>query len=228
LSIWKSLQHENILPFLGCVQLPDASLVSVGFVSPWMDNGNCSEFLRRHPSTDRLPLIKGIINGLAYLHCHKPNPVIHGDMKADNILISGTGVPCLCDFGLSIVAEELRTMKLSDNMMSAGNPRWMAYELISAEDLDHSNVTTESDMWAFGMVLLEIFTGDFPFAHVNNEYAVSWKIKAGERPSRPGAGATTLGLSDDMWELMRSCWENDPSRRPTAKRALMMIDRIVS
>ena len=71
----------------------------------------------------------------------------------------------------------------------------------------------EGDVFAFGMVALEAFTGSFPFCED------SWKgarrhILGGGRPSVP-ENTERLGLSSEVWDLINRCWEEDPLKRPT-------------
>lgn len=69
-----------------------------------------------------------------------------------NILVSKRGEPMLCDFGLAVVVEDLTMMSISTVLQGSGNCRWMAIELLFHDVLP----TKESDMWAFGMVVLEV------------------------------------------------------------------------
>ena len=69
-----------------------------------------------------------------------------------NILIGDAGQPLLCDFGLAVVVEDLINMPISSALQGSGNPRWMAPELLIGEDI----VTLETDIWSFGMTMLEV------------------------------------------------------------------------
>ncbi|KAJ6622329.1 kinase-like domain-containing protein [Mycena sp. CBHHK59/15] len=81
--IWRQLSHPNLLPFFGLYYL-NARLC---LVSPWMVNGNILEFLRKDlvSYADRVSLISDVANGLEYLH---DKHVVHGDLKAINILVT--------------------------------------------------------------------------------------------------------------------------------------------
>ncbi|KAJ7839211.1 kinase-like domain-containing protein, partial [Mycena olivaceomarginata] len=76
--IWKELSHPNVLPLLG-IDLT-ARKPSCCLVSPWMENGNVTAFLERHPDFNKSSLVRDIANGLEYLHALDP-PVVHGDIK---------------------------------------------------------------------------------------------------------------------------------------------------
>ena len=63
------------------------------------------------------------------------------------------GNPLLCDFGLAVIVEDLTHIPLSNTLQNTGNPRWMAPELFVGEG---TLVSVNSDVWALGMVLLEV------------------------------------------------------------------------
>jgi len=101
-----------------------------------------------------------VARGLNYLHSVD---IIHGDLKCANVLVNGEGIAQLADFGLSTVGDAtIATVSSISN--SAGNPRWLAPELMFPDKFNGSGRSTrESDVYAFGMTALELFTGKAPF-----------------------------------------------------------------
>lgn len=77
-------------------------------------------------------------------------------------------------------------------------------------------------MFAFGMVALEIFTGDVPFVEkfVTNEDAMNC-IREGCRPNRPNCAK--VGLTDEMWNLLNLCWEKDGGKRKVIKDVVQTL-----
>jgi len=94
----------------------------------------------------------GVGKGLDYLHAHG---IIHGDLNGGNVLVSKDGTSCLADFGLSRILNE---HGFTTTAQTQGTARWMAPELFRNE-----KTTIESDIWAFGMTMLEIFRGQRPY-----------------------------------------------------------------
>lgn len=94
------------------------------------------------------PQITGIASGLAYLHSRN---VIHGDLKAANILLDDALNPKICDFGMAKVLHTEYELT-SAALKGGGSWRWMSPELIEEE----SKKTTESDIYAFGMTIAEV------------------------------------------------------------------------
>lgn len=93
------------------------------------------------------------------------------------------------------------------------SPRWMSPELMN----EVTPPTNESDVWSFGMVMLEVFTGKPPFCEYRrNEQVLLQVASRGLRPTRPTPEETKL-ISDDCWKLMQDCWETEPADRPNMK-----------
>ncbi|KAG6908710.1 hypothetical protein DXG01_003643 [Tephrocybe rancida] len=214
--IWRQLRHPNVLPFL-CLHHVNNNEMRLGLVSPWMQNGNVKEFLLHTQDVDRVFLTTDVAEGLKYLHTMQPS-VVHGDLKAVNILISDSRRARLADFGLS-TASDSQALKLSSFSfgLNGGTPRWMAPELLDGRQ---AITNTQTDVYAFACVCYEIFSGTFPFPELN-DYPVMLRVMQGERPSRPvkcenwGTPCIELGLSDALWQLIERCWAADAQKRPS-------------
>ncbi|PVF94194.1 kinase-like protein [Serendipita vermifera] len=151
--IWSKLNHPNILPLLGFAD-DDKGFEPFGaFVSPWCSQGNSEEYLsqRGHSMSleERLDLLRGAIEGAAYLHLLEP-PIVHGDIKPANILIDQYGVPKLCDFGLSSILWEGASGHTTTTAHT-GTERYLAPELV----VSVGRPTRESDVYAMGCVGLK-------------------------------------------------------------------------
>ncbi|KAG8974661.1 hypothetical protein FRC05_006995 [Tulasnella sp. 425] len=210
LRIWMNLNHRNITPLLGFVLSGDFCMIS-----PWYANGNVASYISRHPEADRIKLVSDVACGLAYLHS-RALPVIHGDMKPDNVLIDETGDAVIIDFGLSSVMETettLATSFTSASLQDAGNPRWMAPELLMEEGCARSLST---DIYSFGCVALYIYTGEIPFKGIPNTKIIHTLIR-GRKPVTNRNDYPAVSSLDAEWfyRLLVSCWDAEPSSRPS-------------
>jgi len=213
-------QHPNILPFIGLyIQGP-----KIYMLSPWMEKGDMQQFLKVNPNVDRAQLILQIAEGLRYLHTNDP-VVVHGDLKCANIFISESGEARLADFGLSHLAiQGASSEKNSDAWHNGGNPRWQAPELVKAKNYKEAERTAASDMFAFGRVIVEAFTGEVPFAAIRFPPAVVELVRKGTLPDRPtDPRIISLGLDDRIWEIMKDCSQYYPSRRLTAQGVIFRL-----
>ncbi|KAF8496698.1 ras guanine nucleotide exchange factor domain-containing protein [Russula emetica] len=114
-EIWRTLRHPNILQLLGIASIGDF----VYSVSPYMEFGHVTRFLKAHPDADRVLLLSEIASATEYLHM---NGIIHGDLQGSNVLISRDGHACLGDLGTARVEERPLLM---DHL------RWLAPELVA-------------------------------------------------------------------------------------------------
>ncbi|KAJ7719093.1 kinase-like domain-containing protein [Mycena maculata] len=206
--IWRQLCHPNLLPFFGLYYL-DKRLC---LVSPWMQNGNILEYLRKEPAgTNRLSLILDVALGVEYLH---RNRVVHGDLKAINILVTPSRRACIADFGLSSIADVI-TLRFTHStaIVRGGTTRYQAPELLRGESHNHFG----SDVYAFACVCYEILTGKAPFFEIFNDAAVMFKVLGGSRPARPD------GCFDGLWDLLQDCWKENQAERPTSGQIVQRL-----
>ncbi|KAJ3998234.1 kinase-like domain-containing protein [Lentinula boryana] len=201
--IWQRLSHQFILPFLGidAENFPRQPCM----VSPWMTNGTITRFLKHNPKANIDKLYTRFQLGIHYLHCQN---IVHGDIKGGNILIDEYGQPRLADFGLTIFADSTR----HNTTDQGGTLRWMAPELLyPMPGIECYKRTTASDMYAYGCLCIEVYTGQVPFADVRSEIMVLEKVLNDEHPGRPSGPNT---MTDELWNLINACWNHDRAARP--------------
>ncbi|TFK38812.1 kinase-like domain-containing protein [Crucibulum laeve] len=202
--VMQFIQHPHILPLLGVIYRD----YELGIISSWLQNGTVVEYLSKYPDTSRINLVSQITNGLMFL---RRRGIVHGDLKGDNILISDDGTILIADFGLATFRlGSLRSSfhyRLSSS--GVGTPRWMAPELLRPNDRDGSEgkPTFESDIFSFGMLVYEIYSGHIPFYEFNQMSAIL-NVILHKRPSRP------QDVPDTIWQLIEDCWAHHPLRRP--------------
>ncbi|KAH7930790.1 kinase-like protein [Leucogyrophana mollusca] len=209
--VWRHLSHENILPFFGILEMGTGINISFALVAPFMDNGNVREFLARNPEEDRVRLAQGVTEGLRFLHSQEP-PIVHGDLKGDNILVDKHKHACISDFGISSTEDSRQILDSSNVGRSKSQVRWIAPEILSSAE--GARFTSMSDVYAYASVLYEIFSSQFPF-HQYNEQRVAGAILRGEKPVRP----QMTDVDADYWDFLDVCWSRRREDRPTAKDA---------
>ncbi|EMD37239.1 hypothetical protein CERSUDRAFT_123937 [Gelatoporia subvermispora B] len=233
--VWKCLRHFNITTFYGI----DTSS-KLCLVSEWMSHGSVDAYLKQNPTANRLRLVRAnccnivytvptdydafkladTSAGLAYLH---EMGIMHGDLKSMNILVNSLKVACLSDFGLAAFDYDDRSSLFGATTVVANSTRWTAPELLDPEEFgfDHAQLTCATDVYSFGMVMWELFTGHIPF-HKLKDAAVIRRVFKKDRPLRPLA-ASDLGLCDEIWNTMQDCWRHEPTQRPAIESVLTRI-----
>ncbi|KAJ7803617.1 kinase-like domain-containing protein, partial [Mycena olivaceomarginata] len=147
-QLWLTLRHPNILSFLGANHLDNEPFI----IMPYLAHGNTSEFLQKYPSKALCPLyLSNAARGLLYLHS---KDIVHGDLKAANILIDNTGTAVLCDFGLSRIKADMtsRTPQHEIVTLGPGSRNWMSPELLRS-----ALPWKSSDIYALGMTIYEVW-----------------------------------------------------------------------
>ncbi|KAL5492867.1 hypothetical protein ACEPAI_4315 [Sanghuangporus weigelae] len=209
--IWSQMKHPNIVPLIGLWFDFGYETGLPAFVSPWIEHGSLSRYLSNRPNMDRaerLHLLLGVANALAYMHNHQPC-VCHGDINPENILVSN-GDAFVCDFGISHISEPYRGLTTDPH----GDWRYRAPEQLLGE----STPTPQSDMYSFGLLCYKVLTCLEPW------HAIS---EAG-RLSNPHVimPCPDSMLADD-YELLVCCWMTDPRLRATATIAVRSLDELV-
>ncbi|KAI8342304.1 kinase-like domain-containing protein [Chlamydoabsidia padenii] len=170
IQILKSIRHPNIIA-LHDAWHTDNEFV---FITELMTSGTLREYLKRL-SLPNLKIVKRwsrqILKGLVYLHDHHP-PIIHRDIKCDNIFINGAhGEVKIGDMG---TAE----MKMGKKYTLIGTPEFMAPEMY-----EEQGYSEKVDIYAFGMCLLEMATGEYPYGECTNAAQIYKKVSAGIKPA---------------------------------------------
>ncbi|KAG8948558.1 hypothetical protein FRC03_000681 [Tulasnella sp. 419] len=210
ITILSQLQHPHVARLYGiCYYKP-----SVYIVAPWTQGKDALSYLVAHHEADRVKLLAEAADGLAYLHSQSP-PIIHGDFRAADIVISGTGKALISNFGLHKL-QEVSDAQICMHFFSTDAIRWMAPELVNPELIGRStpSPSTAADTWSFGMVSYEVFTLEKPYSHCALDVQVIDDIEQGFRHKRPRGTAETQGLTNAVWRLTEDCWEQDPLDRP--------------
>jgi len=136
-------------------------------------------------------------------------------------MINHIGHACLADFSLLTVVSDQSTVMSS--WVEGGIIRWMSPELLDPErfGLNGSRPTKQSDCYALGMVVYEVFSGQIPFA-LSTASVVIRMILEGKRPERPEGEGRGL-FTDAIWEALELCWKPRPSDRASAKAVLLSL-----
>jgi len=216
---WRQFDHQNVSAFYGIVRgwgyMP-------GLVLP-LYQGTVVEFVSNQPENVdlRIEMLRQIAEGLHYIHS---KGLVHGDMRGANVLMDNEGHPKICDCGLTFVIEPAEFTSVK----TAGACRWTAPELMNPTDaLDqdpNSLFNSETDIYAFGMLMLEVFTGKIPFSNKKNDSSVIFAVLDGGRPDIP----SSIGDVPALKSLMELCWHQDPKMRPTSRAAADTLASVAS
>ncbi|XAR66121.1 Non-specific serine/threonine protein kinase [Bertholletia excelsa] len=223
-----NVRHRNIVRLLGCCSNGECTML----LYEYMPNGSLDDLLHGKNKGENLvadwltryKIALGVAQGICYLH-HDCDPVIvHRDLKPSNILLDGEMEARVADFGVAKLIQ-------SDESMSviAGSYGYIAPEYAYTLQVDE-----KSDIYSYGVVLMEILTGkrsvDAEFGDGNS--IVDWvrtKIKTREGVVAvldKNAGAACSAVRDEMVLVLRVallCTSRNPAERPSMRDVVSML-----
>lgn len=178
---------------------------------PWLtmrfcDSGSAGDIVGKLRPTlkDELTIwrfIHDVAAGLAYLHHVKPEPIVHQDIKPDNVLIASDGTFLITDFGISKRIRNTMS-KQSTRALKAGAPAYMGPERFS----DNPEPVLASDVWSLGVSIYELAEGELPFSGMGG----MMMNKGVEIPM------LSSGWSENLNDIMRWCLEKETWDRARA------------
>ncbi|KAJ4778584.1 protein kinase family protein [Rhynchospora pubera] len=198
------VRHKNVVQFIGaCTKLPILCIVT-----EFMNGGSVFDLIHNHIGVfDLSALVRIAIDvskGMDYLHqCN----IIHRDLKTANLLMDEKEVVKVADFGVARVKDQSGVMTAE-----TGTYRWMAPEVI-----EHKPYDQKADVFSFGIVLTELLTGKIPYEELTPLQAAVAVVQKGLRPKLPE------GAPPKLIELIKRCWEDDPSLRPNFSEILDIL-----
>ncbi len=206
-SLVFNISHQNLLR-------PNHFDVFEGspyLVLPYCEKGNTAKLVGKLDESQIVKFIHDVASGLAFLHEQNP-PIIHQDIKPDNILLTDHGDFIITDFGISTrIRSTLR--RSVNNTYSGGTMAFMAPERFDRNPMP----IKANDIWSLGAAAYELMTGDAPFGNMGG---VALKNGA-EIPENNGPYSTELK------ELVEKCLSKEPWDRPMAHQIIEKTENYI-
>ncbi|NXM84042.1 M3K3 kinase, partial [Oenanthe oenanthe] len=205
IQLLKTLRHERIVQYYGCLRDPEEKKLSI-FVE-YMPGGSIKDQLKAYGAlTENVTrkYTRQILQGVFYLHS---NMIVHRDIKGANILRDSAGNVKLGDFGAS---KRIQTICMSGTGIKSvtGTPYWMSPEVISGEGYGR-----KADVWSVACTVVEMLTEKPPWAEFEAMAAI---FKIATQPTNP---QLPDGVSSCCRNFLKQIFVEE-KRRPTAEDLL--------
>lgn len=198
-KVMTKLQHPHLVQLYGVCSKNRPIFI----VTEYMKHGSLLNYLRTNEArlsqkpAVLLDMCIQICSGMAYLEQHN---YIHRDLAARNCLVGENSVVKVADFGLARYV-------IDDEYTSSGGAKF-PIKWAPPEVLGYTRFSSKSDVWAYGVLMWEVFTcGKMPYGRSTNAEVVD-KVQRGQRLARPGV------CTRDVYAIMKSCWDHKPENRP--------------
>eukprot|EP00759_Apiculatamorpha_spiralis_P017284 PhF_6_TR23317/c0_g1_i2/m.32956 len=202
ITVLRKLRHPHVVRYLGAERVD----TTVNIFMEYIPGGSLHTLLKQFGKlSEQMSGVYShqILMGLVYLHGIN---VIHRDVKGANILVTSTGHVKLTDFGASAIVDDCC---LTERHSMIGTPVWMAPEVVRCEGHNWS-----TDIWSLGCTVLEMLTGEPPFAHMKlNAFGVMNYLTSLDKGTVIPLPA---GLSENAQNFVWQCLRVQKDERPTA------------
>jgi tRNA A-37 threonylcarbamoyl transferase component Bud32 len=199
------LNHPHLVPVYEVRQHGDLHYFTMAFVGGGTLGNHMDRF--RDPAA-AAELVKKVARAVHYAHEHH---ILHRDLKPSNILLDEAGEPKVSDFGLAKMLDSGLALTQPGDMV--GTPLYMAPEQATGRS---DQASPASDVWALGVMLYELLTGQRPFSGKSREELLR-DIQSTD-PPRPRSVQSKLAT--DLETICLKCLEKNPAHRYASAEAL--------
>ncbi len=223
LAMIQHLHHPHIVQFLGVMTSPADGAPML--VTEFMEHGSLADWFRKPGSlTDAqgLELCLDCCRGMTYLHGRNPNPVLHRDLKPNNLMITAGMRLKIGDFGLSKTLSVRNRLPQDTSQAYKLTGETGSYRFMAPEVFRHEYYGPPVDVYAFSMVAFQMWHHQVPFEGMSPVDAA--RAAAFER-RRPVVGAH---IHKELADVIRDCWQPNPNSRPTFEEVINRLEPLAS
>ncbi|XP_017723393.1 PREDICTED: receptor-interacting serine/threonine-protein kinase 2 isoform X1 [Rhinopithecus bieti] len=227
-EILHKARFSYILPILGICNEPEF----LGIVTEYMPNGSLNELLHRkteYPDVAwplRFRILHEIALGVNYLHNMTP-PLLHHDLKTQNILLDNEFHVKIADFGLS----KWRMMSLSQSRSSKSAPEGGTIIYMPPENYEpgqKSRASIKHDIYSYAVITWEVLSRKQPFEDVTNPLQIMYSVSQGHRPViNEESLPYDIPHRAHMISLIESGWAQNPDERPSFLKCLIELEPVL-
>nr|XP_054488712.1 receptor-interacting serine/threonine-protein kinase 2 [Agelaius phoeniceus] len=227
-EILHKARFSYILPILGICNEPEF----LGIVTEYMTNGSLNQLLHGKDAYPDIPwclrfrILYEIALGVNYLHNMNP-PLLHHDLKTQNILLNDEFHVKIADFGMS----KWRVISMSQSRSESSLPEGGTIVYMPPEDYNPSQKTRASvkhDIYSYAVIIWEVMSRKQPFEEVINPLQIMYSVSQGQRLDlSEGSLSMDIPHRGLVIRLMESGWAQNPDERPSFLKCLIDLEPVL-
>ncbi|XP_037280797.2 serine/threonine kinase raf oncogene isoform X3 [Rhipicephalus microplus] len=216
-SVLRKTRHVSIILFMGCVSKPQLTIVT-----QWCEGSSLYKHLHvlesKFEMLQVIDIARQTAQGMDYLHAKN---IIHRDLKSNNIFLHDDLTVKIGDFGLATV--KARWSGSQPFSQPTESILWMAPEVIRMKD--PNPYSFQSDVYAFGIVLYELITGQLPYSHINNKDQILFMV--GHGLLRPDLSIARKDTPKALIRFTEDCIKFNRDERPLFRQMLASLESLM-
>ncbi|XP_031556270.1 atrial natriuretic peptide receptor 1-like [Actinia tenebrosa] len=218
----RDIRHDNLNQFLGvCIGPP-----SVCIVMQYCSRGSLQDILENEEVKLDIvfiaSLVSDVVKGMEYIH--NSDLRSHGNLKSSNCLVDSRWVLKITDYGLPSIRARARKVNTEINWQDL---LWVAPEILRMP-IRPAKGTQKGDVYSFGIMLQEFHTREGPFSGDYMEpKSIVEKVRAGEFPPFRPVVPNLISGAEELRDMMKQCWQEEPNDRPDFNEIKKSINKIV-
>ena len=218
------LRHPHIVQFLG-VHFNEGSPVPVLLMERLHSTlAACVDRHGKLPDKCCYSVLRDVGVGLQYLHGHTPNPIVHRDLTANNVLLTPDMSAKISDLGVAKILN-LSPTRMTQLTTCPGTPSYMPPEALVARPIYSANM----DNFAYGNLMVHVFCGRWPIP--GEAFRADPRDPNVMMPctevQRRDAYLKDIGDTHPLMGTMRQCLSNNPTARPNVFQILQAIKEVM-
>ena len=217
--VMSQVNHKNLLLMLGvCMHDQRLSIITELMPNQSLFDAIHNKNAKKLSLKEKFHVSIQIAEGLAYLHKKNP-PIIHRDLKPENCLLDFELNLKICDFGL---ARSLKKHNDEATTICIGTTRFMAPELFDKEK--NKKIGIESDIWAYGCLLIEIFSGKRPWHYISSKKSTNIFYELYNKRPIP----IPDNVPPEISKLIKECCQYNIRSRPYIENILLSLKNVTN
>ena len=223
-KLLSELRHPHIVQFLGILFSESTQIPVLVMEKLHCTLAACIDRYGILPDESSYAILHDVAVGLCYLHDYSPNPIIHCDLTANNVLLTPSMSAKIFDFSVAKLLN-LSPTRMTQTTRCPGTPFYMPPEILVARPV----YTSKVDIFAYGNLMVHVFCGRWPIA--GEVFRADPRDPSVMMPctevQRRDEYLKEIGSEQPLMGIIKQCLSNNPATRPSTSEVLRTVKKVL-